>query len=177
MATLSGCEAAFAVAVPDGPIADTCAEIPVVGRAANAFPLGADPGPVRLWDNARRFEIGNVNLPAVHALGGAIDLLTGIGAGAIEEHVLTLGDRLIEHLDDLGIGLIGPREREHRAHIYVLALTAPGWAEHFGVEGVRLSTVRDGIRVSFGLYNNLDDVDRLAEILRRGQAKIGHLAA
>lgn len=156
------------------------AELPptYVGTAgiANArADLVAGLDPIRLWESARRFEIGNVNLPAIHALGGALDLLTGIGAGAIEEHVLSLGDRLIEHLDDLGISLVGPREREHRSHIYVLALTAPGWAELFGNEGVRLSSVRSGIRVSFGLYNNVDDVERLARILRRGRAEIGQL--
>ena len=28
--------------------------------------------------------------------------------------------------------------------------------------------VRDGLRVSFGIYNNADDVDRLIEIVERG---------
>jgi selenocysteine lyase/cysteine desulfurase len=30
-----------------------------------------------------------------------------------------------------------------------------------------VSPERDGIRVSFGLFNTVEDVDRLAEILRR----------
>ncbi|MFE1248695.1 aminotransferase class V-fold PLP-dependent enzyme [Streptomyces sp. NPDC058735] len=125
-------------------------------------------GRVEPRNDARRFEIGNFNLPAIHALGAALDLIEGIGVRQVERHVLDLGDQLIAHLDDLGIALVGPREREHRSHIHVLDLPAPQWAEFLAAEGVRLSFVRDGARVSFGLYNNADDVDRLAAVLRRG---------
>ena len=87
---------------------------------------------------------------------------------AISEHLLGLGDLLIEHLDRLGIELVGPRERERRSHIYVLDLTDAGWPPYLSESGVRLSTVRGGLRVSFGIYNNAADVDRLAEIVERG---------
>ncbi|WP_328773126.1 aminotransferase class V-fold PLP-dependent enzyme [Streptomyces sp. NBC_00286] len=132
---------------------------------------------VKLRPDAQRFEIGNFNLPAIHALGAALDLFEEVGVRRVEEHVLDLGDRLIEHLDALGIPLVGPRERERRSHIYALALQAPGWPEFLASENVRVSSVRDGIRVSFGLYNSSDDVDLLAGILRRGLDKLSHRAA
>jgi selenocysteine lyase/cysteine desulfurase len=86
---------------------------------------------------------------------------------AIYGHVLDLGDRLIQHLDDLGVGLIGPRMRAHRSHIYVLDLPAEAWGKYLAEESVRVSPERDGIRVSFGLFNTAEDVDRLAEVIRR----------
>jgi selenocysteine lyase/cysteine desulfurase len=130
--------------------------------------LVAGPEPVELRPDARRFEIGNVNLPAVHALGAALDLIGSVGLPAISEHVLGLGDLLISHLDRLGIDLVGPREREHRSHIYVLALTSAGWPSYLADAGVRLSPVSDGLRVSFGIYSNAEDVERFVEIVERG---------
>jgi selenocysteine lyase/cysteine desulfurase len=49
----------------------------------------------------------------------------------------------------------------------VLDLPADEWLPYFVDEKVRVSPERDGIRVSFGLFNTIEDVDRLAEILRR----------
>ncbi|MFD6291508.1 aminotransferase class V-fold PLP-dependent enzyme [Streptomyces sp. NPDC060205] len=145
--------------------------VAAAGVANARADLVAGPDPVELHADAHRFEIGNFNLPAIHALGAALDLLEGVTTARIEEHVLSLGDQLMARLDDLGITLAGPTERERRSHIYVLELTEPGWPEYFAAANVRLSPVRDGIRVSFGLYNTADDVERFSDILRRGLAR------
>lgn len=136
---------------------------------ANVRPdLVAGPEPVELRADATRFEIGNFNLAGIHGLGAALDLLADAGIGRVERHVLSLGDQLIACADERGVDLVGPREQEHRSHIYVLRLTDPRWPGFFADEGVRVSTVRDGIRVSFGLFSTCDDVTRFAEVLRRG---------
>jgi cysteine desulfurase / selenocysteine lyase len=116
--------------------------------------------------DAGRFETGNLNLPDIHALNAALDLITGIGIERVEEHVLHLGDRLIERMDELGIRVVGPRARSNRAHIYVLALS-PDWVDYLTQNQVRVSPERDGIRISFGVFNTLEDVDSLADIIRR----------
>jgi selenocysteine lyase/cysteine desulfurase len=141
---------------------------------ANLQPdLVAGPESVEVRANARRFEIGNFNLAAIYGLGAALMLIDRVGVPKIEEHVLDLGDQLLAGVDQLGIKLVGPREREHRSHIYVLGITGPDWPAFLITEGVRISHVRDGIRVSFGLYNNPDDVDRFMNIVRRGLSTIG----
>lgn len=126
----------------------------------------ARPEDLTTRSDAARFETGNLNLPGIHALNAAIDLITKVGVANIERHTLALGDRLIELLDDLDIPLVGPRKRKHRAHIYVLGLHVADWIEHLAHHQVRLSPERDGIRISFGMFNALDDVERLGEILR-----------
>jgi selenocysteine lyase/cysteine desulfurase len=127
----------------------------------------ARPDRMALREAAGRFEIGNFNLPDIHALDAALDLIERVGVATIERHVLALGDRLIAHLDRLGIRLVGPRDRARRAHIYVLDLPGEGWLEHLTESGARVSPERDGIRISFGLFNTAADVDRLVEILAR----------
>ena len=56
---------------------------------ARADHMGLAPG-------ARRFELGNFNLPAIHALGVAIDFIESIGVADIERHCYELGDYLID---------------------------------------------------------------------------------
>lgn len=127
----------------------------------------ARPDRMALREGAGRFEIGNFNLPDIHALDAALDLIERVGAANIERHVLALGDRLIAALDRLGIRLVGPRDPAQRAHIYVLDLPGEGWLDYLAASNVRVSPERDGIRVSFGLFNTAADVDRLVEILDR----------
>lgn len=127
----------------------------------------ARPDDLKTRSDAARFETGNLNLPDIQALNAAIDLITQVGVENIERHTLSLGDRLIDLLDQQGIPLVGPRKREHRAHIYVLGVPVADWSQHFADNQVRVSPERDGIRVSFAMFNTLDDVDRLGEVLRR----------
>jgi selenocysteine lyase/cysteine desulfurase len=116
---------------------------------------------------AGRFELGNFNLPAVQGLGAAIDFINEVGIEKIQRHCFDLGDYLIEHLDRLKVGLVGPRDRQHRApHIYVIALPAADSLDYFTQNGIRVSPERDGIRVSLGMFNTAADIDRLIDAIR-----------
>lgn len=132
-----------------------------------------DPRHMEFLPTARRFEIGNLNIPGIYALGGALDLIASVGVENIAEHAYALGDHLIAGLDDLGVDLVGPRERLHRApHIYVLRLTSPELLDYFADHGVRVSPEREGIRVSFGMYSTAEDVERFLGILRTALHKV-----
>ena len=127
----------------------------------------ARPDNMALPPTAGRFELGNFNLPAIQGLGAAIDLINAVGTENIQNHCFDLGDYLIERLDQLEVGLVGPRDRQHRApHIYVVALPAADWLEYFTQNGIRVSPERDGIRVSLGMFNTRADIDRLIEAIR-----------
>ena len=139
----------------------------LAGLADPPSDLIARPDRMQLSASARRFEIGNHNLPAMHALAASLDFIASIGVENITEHVLDLGDQLIEQMDHQGIRIVGPRERAHRSHIYVLDLPGEGWLEYLAANQVRVSPERDGIRVSFAMFNTSDEVGRLCEIIRR----------
>ena len=140
--------------------------------------LIARPDELELAPNARRFEVGNFNLPAIHALGASLDMIEALGVQNIQNHCLDLGDHLIAGLDALDVRLVGPRDRQHRApHIYVIALPAAEWLGHFEQNGIRVSPERDGIRVSFGMFNIFADVDRLIDIIKRRGVKPSSRAA
>lgn len=137
----------------------------VAGLANPPADLVARADNLQLRADAGRFEIGNFNLPDIHALAASLTLIERIGVDRITEHVLDLGDDLIRRLDELGVGLVGPRAREHRSHIYVLDLPVDEWLEYFISQRVRASPERDGIRVSFGFFNSREDVEQLAKII------------
>lgn len=140
--------------------------------------LIARPDQLDLATSARRFELGNFNLPAIHALGASLDMIEALGVQNIQNHCFDLGDHLIAGLDALDVRLVGPRDRQHRApHIYVIALRAAEWLGHFEQNGVRVSPERDGIRVSFGMFNTFADVDRLIDIIKRRGVKPSSRAA
>jgi cysteine desulfurase/selenocysteine lyase len=120
-----------------------------------------------LRDGAARFETGNLNLPHLHALDAALELIDSIGVGRIERHLLDLGERLIAHMDRLGVGVVGSRQRERRSQINTLQLPGEGWAELFAMKGVRVSQNRFGCRVSFAMFNTADEVDALAGIIAK----------
>ncbi|WP_027681562.1 aminotransferase class V-fold PLP-dependent enzyme [Rhizobium leguminosarum] len=127
----------------------------------------ARPDDTAVAATARRFELGNFNLPGIHALDAALDLIAQIGIDNIQAHCFELGDRLIAGLDALNIRLVGPRDRAVRApHIYVAALSADEWVDYFTSVGVRVSPERDGVRISLGMFNNASDIDRLLEVIR-----------
>jgi selenocysteine lyase/cysteine desulfurase len=127
----------------------------------------------RLAAGARRFEMGHYNLPAVCALGAALDLILGVGVPLIERHVLALSARLTDGLLDLGYRLVSPRDRDRMSHI-VLFREPPGSglsleeiSRELDREKIRHSVRLGAIRVSFHIYNSADDVDRLLEVVGR----------
>jgi selenocysteine lyase/cysteine desulfurase len=122
---------------------------------------------MQLRTDAGRFELGNFNLPGIHALAASLTLIESIGVERINEHVLDLGEHLIKRLDELDIGLIGPRTRRYRSHIYVLDLPAEEWIDYFTGLNVRVSPERGGVRVSFAFFNLREDIDRFVEVVRR----------
>lgn len=125
----------------------------------------ARPDDLAPRQDAGRFEFGNYNLPDLHALNSAIDLINRAGQKKIEDHVLDLGDRLIAGLEKIGVKLVGPYERSKRAHIYVLNLPTSEWTDYFTQNQVRISPERGGVRISFGIFNTPEDVDQVLSLI------------
>ncbi len=120
---------------------------------------------VALRDDARRFEIGNFNYSGIHAMNSALDLILGVGIKNIERHVLALGKYLTDKLAERQIERMGPSDPERRSTICVFNLPGEGWVEYFADRGIIVSGRRGSIRISLGLYNTFDEIDRFIEAL------------
>ncbi|KAF0327443.1 putative class IV aminotransferase [Colletotrichum asianum] len=129
-------------------------------------------GPIVFHQTARRYEHANMSfISAVAARAFLQFYLEVMGPKNVENHLYDLGDALRESCAELGISVLGPKERgQHAPHLHVLQLHDPRWLEHLTASGVVVTRFRSGIRVSFGFYSNLSDVDRLVAVLKSGIA-------
>ncbi len=137
----------------------------VVPGAADDHFVDKPDAPLR--DDAGRFEIGNLNYSGIHALSAALDLIMGIGIATIERHVLGLGEYMTEQLALRNIARLGPPARERRSSICAFTFPGEGWVEYLGQNSVVVSGRRGAIRVSLGLYNTVDEVDRFIAVVDR----------
>ncbi|MGB9718076.1 MAG: aminotransferase class V-fold PLP-dependent enzyme [Thermoproteota archaeon] len=130
-----------------------------------------------------RFEAGTPNVGGVIGLAAAVDYLRRIGMENIAEHELKLVKHLLEGLDWSMVEVYGPRESSK--HSGLLSFNVKGVHPHdvaqfLDADGIM---IRSGAlcaeplvnalgasavaRVSFYLYNTLEEVERLLESLRR----------
>lgn len=127
-------------------------------------------GPVIFHPTARRYEHANMSFISAVAARAFLQFYFGVmGPKNLERHLYNLGDALRQSCAKLGVGVIGPSERRHHApHLHVLRLQDPRWSKRLETSGIVVTKFRAGIRVSFGFYSNLEDVERLMAVIRSG---------
>jgi selenocysteine lyase/cysteine desulfurase len=117
-----------------------------------------------LAPTARRFEIGTPPIPNIYAAAAAMDYLTRVGLGKIRDHVSGLTDMFMEGVRALGIEMKTPTDS---VGPLVVLKTKDVGAVLVKLEqsGIIASSRFDGLRVSFHLYNNQQDVCAVLEVL------------
>jgi selenocysteine lyase/cysteine desulfurase len=123
----------------------------------------------RLKPGAERWEGGSFNMPGLQALGASLGLLLEIGPEAISRRILERAEAVRALARASGWQVFGSGRPEDRSGI--VALTRPGVdtdraARTLRERGVALASRRGRLRVSPHVYNNEDDLQRLAEGLR-----------
>jgi len=115
-----------------------------------------------LRPGARRFEEGSFNVMSIYAFGAALDLLLEVGIENIEQRVLALGDRIMDHVKQRGGKIVNSTEPAERSGIVSFTLKGDldQLKQHLAGTNVNL-TIRDGlIRLSPHFYNNESDIDQ-----------------
>jgi cysteine desulfurase / selenocysteine lyase len=122
-----------------------------------------------LKPNARRFESGTLNYGGLAALGESVRLLLDIGQPAVQNRIRELTDHLCEQVKRIGWTVFSSRSGDEWSGIVILekpgvdyrALAAKAKAASVIV------AVRGGrLRASPHVYNTVDELNRLVEILR-----------
>lgn len=137
----------------------------VTGWFAQANPFAYDPQHVDLSPTARRFESGSPPVPNVYAAMPGIQLLSEIGMENVETHIRELAQALLARVRDLGvcaktpIGSAGP--------LVVLQSTDSNLLlQKLAERDIVASNRHDGLRLAFHVYNTMDDVEAVMEILK-----------
>jgi len=116
---------------------------------------------------ARRFDSGTPPVPSLYPGTAGMELIAEVGAPAIEKHVLELGSRLIDRLDEIGATVVTPREPERRGPLVCVRSTDVVRLCYELSEEERIVTSHrdDALRIALHLYNIDEDVDRVVAAL------------
>ncbi len=123
----------------------------------------------RLRPDARRWEGGSFNMPGLQAFGASVGLLLEIDPKAVSDRILDRAAAVRELALRAGWSLVGSTRPADLSGIVALTRddTDPNaFVRHARSRGVALASRRGRVRISPHVYNDSDDLDRLAEILR-----------
>jgi selenocysteine lyase/cysteine desulfurase len=116
--------------------------------------------------SARRFEMGSPPVPNVYAIPAAIGLLESVGADKIATHVASLAQALLEGARQLKIRTKTPSDT--RGPLVVLQMKdSDAMVKKLAASQIVSSNRMDGLRVSFHLYNTLEDVRAVLGVLEK----------
>ena len=138
----------------------------VTGWFAQANPFAYNPQHFELSPTARRFESGTPSVPNVYGAVPGCQLLRQIGMDNVAGHIRRLTQQLLRSANELGIlaktpadsagPLVVLQSRDSRLLVQKLA-----------EGGIVASNRHDGLRISFHVYNTMDDVKAVTDILKK----------
>lgn len=138
----------------------------VTGWFAQTNPFAFDPQHIDLSPTARRFESGSPSVPNVYAAVPGFQMLREIGMENIASHIKALTQSLLSYARNLGILAKTPAESE--GPLVVLQSTDSSLlVQKLAESGIVASNRHDGLRIAFHVYNTMDDVKAVMEVLKQ----------
>lgn len=140
----------------------------ITGWFGQANPFAYDPQHFELSPTARRFESGSPSVPNVYGALPGFQLLEEIGPERVAAHIEKLAQALLRRTRDLGIhtktpaGSAGPL-------VVLQCHDSAQLVQALAENGIVASNRFDGLRISFHIYNTLDDVNVVAEVLKKNK--------
>jgi len=138
----------------------------VTGWFGQTNPFAYDPQHFELSQTARRFESGSPSVPNVYGAMPGFQMLQEIGMERVASHVENLAQALLNRVRELGVraktpaGSAGPL-------VVLRCLDSALLLQTLARSGIVASNRFDGLRISFHVYNTLEDVNAVADILKK----------
>ncbi len=138
----------------------------VTGWFAQANPFAYDPQHFELSPTARRFESGSPSVPNVYGALPGIQLLQDIGMENVASHIQNLAQSLLSCARDLGIRVKTPADSAGPL-VVLQSKDSSLLVQKLAQNDIVASNRHDGLRISFHVYNTIDDVKAVVEILKK----------
>jgi selenocysteine lyase/cysteine desulfurase len=138
----------------------------VTGWFAQANPFAYDPKLFDLSPTARRFESGSPSVPNVYAALPGFQLLQEIGLENVAVHIRKLAQSLLSYAHDLGIRVKTPADSAGPL-VVLQCKDSTLLVEKLAESSIVASNRHDGLRISFHVYNTVDDVKAVVEVLKK----------
>jgi selenocysteine lyase/cysteine desulfurase len=138
----------------------------VTGWFAQSNPFAYNPQHFELSSTARRFESGTPSVPNAYGAMPGFQLLHNIGVSNIADHIKHLTQQLLRSASEMGV--VANTPGNSAGPLVVLqsrdsALLVQRLAEN----GIIASNRHDGLRISFHVYNTMEDVKAVIEVLQK----------
>jgi len=138
----------------------------VTGWFAQTNPFAFDSQHIDLSPTARRFESGSPSVPNVYAAMPGFQLLQEIGMENVSTHIRKLTQLLLSTALDMGIRVKTPSDSA--GPLVVLQSSDSNLlVQKLAESDIVASSRHDGLRIAFHVYNTLDDVNAVMEVLRQ----------
>ena len=138
----------------------------VTGWFAQSNPFAFDPQHLDLSPTARRFESGSPSVPNVYAAVPGFQLLRQIGMENVAGHIKRLTQALLSCASDLGIRAKTPANSAGPL-VVLQCKDSTLLVQKLAESDIVASNRHDGLRISFHVYNTLDDVKAVVEVLTK----------
>lgn len=138
----------------------------VTGWFAQANPFAYDTEHFELSPTARRFESGSPSVPNVYAAVPGFQLLRKIGLDNVAMHIRGLAQSLVQSACNLGIVVKTPTNTVGPL-VVLQSKDSARMVKELAAAGIVVSNRHDGLRISFHVYNTLDDVAAVVEVLQQ----------
>jgi len=138
----------------------------LTGWFAQANPFAYDPQTIDLSPTARRFESGTPAVPNVYAAVPGFELLREIGMDNVADHIKKLTQSLLSHALELGIRAKTPADSAGPL-VVLQSKDSIVLVQELARNGIVASNRHDGLRIAFHVYNTMDDVKAVAEVLKK----------
>jgi selenocysteine lyase/cysteine desulfurase len=138
----------------------------VTGWFAQANPFAYDPQHIDLSLTARRFESGSPSVPNAYAAVPGFQLLQEIGMENVAGHIEKLTQSLLSCARDLGIRAKTPADSAGPL-VVLPARDSSLLVQKLAESDIVASNRHDGLRISFHVYNTMEDVEAVSHVLRK----------
>ena len=138
----------------------------VTGWFAQTNPFAFDPQHIDLSPTARRFESGSPSIPNVYAAMPGIQMVQEIGMENVADHIQKLTTALLRWALDVGISAKTPADSAGPL-VVLQSRNSSLLVQKLAENDIVASNRHDGLRISFHVYNTLDDVKAVVEVLKK----------
>jgi selenocysteine lyase/cysteine desulfurase len=152
---------------------DIVAPVTVGAYSDNGFNIM--DGTLTFQSSAQRYEYGTQNELLFFGLHESLKFINSIGIAKIREHNEILSETFYDALKNSGsCELLSPEEREYRSSMITFRVPDKNFNDitsAMGKDNIRVRPVGEaglnGVRVSFHLYNDTDDLERAVTSIKR----------
>ena len=138
----------------------------MTGWFAQTNPFAFDPQHIDLSPTARRFESGSPSVPNVYAAVPGFQLLQEIGMENVASHIKKLMQALLSAAFELGIKVKTPSDSAGPLAV-LQSKDSNQLIQKLAENDIVASNRHDGLRIAFHVYNTMDDVKAVIDLLKK----------